>query len=154
MPMLRPVHALLCCLAVLAMAPAGGTIAAQEPNAETVLAREKQRVAALVAGDFDRLAGMLSPTMTYTHSSGAVDSKEAYLATLRSGRVVYRQVNHSDVQVRFVTPGVAVLTGRSDVVVTVAGKDDQVPLQFTIVYVERGGEWMFEAWHSVRRAAQ
>lgn len=152
MPIVRPLHVLWFCLAVLATPAISPTVIAQEAAAEAVLARERQRVAALEAGEFDRLADMLSPTMTYTHSSGAVDTREAYLATLRSGRVVYRQVKHSDLKVRLAAPGVAILNGRSDVVVTSGGKDDQVPLQFTIVYVERGGQWMFEAWHSVRRS--
>ena len=40
-----------------------------------------------------------------------------------------------------------------DSLVTLDGQDQDVPLRFTILYVLRDGEWLFEAWHSVRRLA-
>ena len=119
------------------------------PSADDVLERERERISALAAGDYDRLDGILSPTLTYTHSNAVLDSKEAFLGTLRSGEVIYRNLEHSDLQVRLVTPDVAVMNGRSDVSVTVGGEDREVPLRFTIVYVLEDGEWMFEAWQSV-----
>jgi uncharacterized protein (TIGR02246 family) len=122
-----------------------------EQDPDVLRSREQQRVAYLVAGDFDRLAEMISPTLTYTHSNAAVESKEQFLSSLRGGQVVYRSLNHRDVEVRFVRPDVAILNGLSDVVVAVAGEEQTVPLRFTIVYVEQQGEWLFEAWHSVRR---
>jgi hypothetical protein len=35
--------------------------------------------------------------------------------------------------------------------VSVAGQLQRMTLRFTIVYVEKDGEWLFEAWHSSRR---
>lgn len=125
--------------------------AASAPDAETLLQREQQRVSYLVSGDYDRLAEMLSPTLSYTHSNAALDSKDAFLGDLRSGQVVYRSLKHREVDVRFVTPDVAILNGLTDAAVTVGGQHQDVPLRFTIVYVERDGEWLVEAWHSVRR---
>jgi hypothetical protein len=137
-------------------APAPGSGASRTsgpaPDPAVVERREQERVSYLVAGDFDRLGAMLSPTLSYTHSSAALDSKEGFLGDLRSGQVVYRRMTHRDVQVRFIEPGVAILNGLTDAVVSVGGGEDQeIPLRFTIVYVERDGEWLFEAWHSVRR---
>ena len=123
------------------------------PDPDLLLQREQQRVKYLVTGEYDRLAKMLSPTLSYTHSSSALDTKERFLSELRSGRVKYRSMTHRDVQVRFVGDGVAILNGISDVEVTVGGEDQQVPLRFTIVYVEHDGQWLLEAWHSVRRPA-
>ncbi|MBA3888467.1 MAG: nuclear transport factor 2 family protein [Acidobacteria bacterium] len=122
------------------------------PDPGVLERREQERVSYLVAGDFERLGAMLSPTLSYTHSNAALDSKENFLGDLRSGQVVYRSLSHRDVEVRFIQPGVAILNGLTDAVVSVAGGEDQeIPLRFTIVYVERDGEWLFEAWHSVRR---
>jgi hypothetical protein len=128
-------------------------VAGAQPAATTgeVMTREQQRVGYLIARDYDHLAEMLSPTMTYTHSSGVLDSKEKILADLRSGQIVYRALNHRDVQVRFVTPDVAILNGISDVESTVGGQPQTVPLRFTIVYVRKGGVWLFEAWQATRR---
>jgi hypothetical protein len=137
---------LACAAALFVAGPQSATPATGE-----VMAREQQRVGYLVARDYDHLAEMLSPTLTYTHSSGVVDSKEKILADLRSGQIVYRALNHRDVQVRFVTPDVAILNGISDVESTVGGQPQTVPLRFTIVYVRKGGIWLFEAWQATRR---
>jgi hypothetical protein len=42
------------------------------------------------------------------------------------------------------------LNGLSDVEVKVGEQDLKMILRFTIVYVEKNGEWLFEAWHSSR----
>lgn len=145
---------LLLVVAGVTLAGCAQPVDRSEPDPELLRSREQQRVAYLVAGDFDRLADMISPTLSYTHSNAKLDTKEQFLGDLRSGQVVYRSLTHRDVQVRFVEPGVAVLNGISDVVVTVGGTDQEVPLRFTIVYVQRDGEWLFEAWHAVRRPAE
>ena len=121
------------------------------PNAAEIVTREQQRVALLTAGKLDELAAMLSPTLTYTHSNAAIDTKEKFLESLRSGQTVYKGLKHSDVQVRFATPDVAVMNGVSDVDVVVGGKPQTVPLRFTIVYVRKNGVWLMEAWQSTRR---
>lgn len=138
---------LLLCLAALSLNGSQRT----EPAADDVLKREQQRVDYLVSGKVDQVAEMLSPTLTYTHSSGALDSKEKFLEGLRSGQVVYRALKHSDVQVRFPTTDVAILNGQSDVSVTTGGQAQEVPLRFTIVYVKKNGVWLMEVWHAARR---
>ena len=143
-----PFNILLCAAALL--------LSADQPtasSADELLKREQQRVDYLVTGKLDALAAMLSPTMTYTHSSAALDTKEQFLESLRSGRLVYRALKHSDVQVRFPTPDVAILNGLSDVTATNAGQTQQVSLRFTLVYVRKSGVWLMEAWHSTRRQA-
>ena len=121
------------------------------PGADEILKREQQRIDLLISGKVDQLAAMLSPTMTYTHSSAVLDNKEKFLEALRSGQVVYKGLKHSDVQVRFPTPDVAILNGLSDVDVVIGGKPQTVPLRFTMVYVRKNGVWLMEVWHAARR---
>lgn len=121
------------------------------PPAEDVLKREQQRVEYLMAGKIDELAAMLSPTLTYTHSSAALDTKEKFVESLRSKQTVYKSLKHSDVQVRFPTPDVAILNGLSDIEVVNNGQPQQVFIRFTLVYVKKNGIWLMEAWHSARR---
>ena len=116
-----------------------------------VLNREQQRVEFLTLNDFRQLSELLSPTMTYTHSNAVIENKQQFLDELESGRLVYRNLNHQDIQIRFVNPDVAILTGITDVSSTVEEQEVEVPLRFTIVYVNYDGQWLFEAWHSVRR---
>lgn len=130
-----------------------GAPQSKPPAAGDLLKREQQRVDYLAAGKIDEVAAMLSPTLTYTHSSSALDTKETFVQSLRSGQTVYKSLAHRDVQVRFPTPDVAILNGLSDVDVVIGGKPQQVPLRFTIVYVRKDGVWLMEAWHSARRPA-
>lgn len=137
---------LLTIIVSLALAGAQSTQADAE-----ILKREQQRVDFLTTGKIDQLAAMLSPTLTYTHSSSAMDGRDKFLETLRSGQVAYKRLAHRDVQVRFPTPDVAVVTGLSDILVAISGKDTEVPVRFTIIYVKKQGQWLVELWHSTRR---
>lgn len=122
------------------------------PSQDEVLKREQQRVEYLTTGKLDQLAELLSPTLSYTHSSGVMEGKDKILSDLRSGQVVYKALRHRDIQVRFPTPDVAILNGASDVSVAIGGKEQEIPLRFTIVYVRKQGVWLMEVWHSARRA--
>jgi uncharacterized protein (TIGR02246 family) len=137
---------LLTVIVSLALAGAQSTEATAD-----ILKREQQRVDSLTTGKIDEVAAMLSPTLTYTHSSSAMDSRDKFLETLRTGQVAYKRLAHRDVQVRFPTPDVAVVTGLSDILVAISGKDTEVPVRFTIIYVKKQGAWLMELWHSTRR---
>lgn len=121
------------------------------PNPEDILSREQHRIDLLASNELDQLSDMLSSTMSYTHSNSAIDTKEDFLGTLRSGDVAYKRLDHKDVEVRFASPEVALMNGISDVTVAIDGQDVEVPLRFSIVYVLQDGQWQFESWHSVRR---
>jgi hypothetical protein len=141
-------------IVVLCFAALGSPAAPQpSPGTDAVLARERQRVEYLTSGKLDQLAEILSPTLTYTHSSAVLDSKDQFLETLRSGAIVYKSLAHRNVVARLVAPDVAILNGESDVVVSRAGKEETVPLRFTMVYVRRNGQWQMEVWQSTRRPA-
>lgn len=138
------------CLAILCVAGIAGQSKGSAPDSNLILQREQQRVKYLVSGDIDGLAAMTSPTLSYSHSNGTIDAREKYLNDLRSRQVVFRSVNHRDVAVRFLTPQVAMLNGLSDIEVKVGDQDLKMTVRFTIVYVQRKGEWLFEAWQSSR----
>lgn len=117
---------------------------------DEVLKSEQQRIDFLTSREYDQLAEVLSPTMSYTHSNAIIDTKDEFLEVLRNGSVIYQSMDHQDVNVRFINSSTAILNGITDVVVTVEGENIEVPLRFTIVYAKMEGKWMFEAWHSVR----
>ena len=149
--MMRPYGLLLVCLATIS----GSVLAAQPratgPDPDVIRQREQQRVRYLTSGDYDSLAKMTSPTLTYSHSNATLDTREPWLGNLRSGQVAFRSLAHRDVDVRFVRPDVAILNALSDVEVSVGGQPQKMTLRVTIVYVQKDGEWLFEAWHSSRR---
>jgi ketosteroid isomerase-like protein len=69
---------------------------------KSLLAAEEARRQAMVANDTTKLAGLLSDTLVYTHTTGDKDSKQDYLGKLSSGALRYEAVEFSDVQARVV----------------------------------------------------
>ena len=129
------------------MAPLQGETVAE------VIGADAERYRAMVNRDVATLARYLGDDLIYTHSSAVVDSKETYIASIATGKVVYRQVDRHDVRV---TPYdcMAVVTGRGAFQVTVDGKDMTVDLRFTNVWQKRPGGWEMVAWEATRIPAK
>jgi uncharacterized protein (TIGR02246 family) len=137
--------------AVLGMmlAVAAGAAAARAGDAEAVLAAHDKRIAATVAGDVAAVASMMTDDLTYTHSSGVVESKAEFLAGLKSGKYVYREISAPDRRVR-VHGDAAIVSGPCHVVIEPGGKRTDLELYFTELYVKEAGRWRMALWHSTR----
>src|SRR5919202_1419225 len=61
---------------------------------DEVLDAEDRRYRAVVEGDLAALDGLFAGELSYTHSTGEVDTKDTYLEKLRSGYYVYRRIDH------------------------------------------------------------
>ncbi len=114
-----------------------------------VLTLDDERYAAMRACDLDRLGALLADGLTYTHSTGVVETKAQYLDALRSGRVKYvrveRRLDH------FAAWGsCAVLQGRLDVEAEVDAQPYRTRALFTSTWVQQAGEWSMAAWASTR----
>jgi hypothetical protein len=68
-------------------------------DAQTVLALEEQRYAAMLAGDVVTLERLLDDKLTYTHSSGVVDTKATYIAGVRDKVWEYKAIAREDERV-------------------------------------------------------
>lgn len=81
---------------------------------QAVLTAEERRRQALLMADLEALQGMLADDLRYVHSTAASDSKDSYLAKLRSGGLRYQALQFDDLQARLLGPlgDVAVVTGR------------------------------------------
>ena len=67
-----------------------------------VLAAEAQRCAAMVAGDVDVLDRLLGDELLYGHTSGTLDTKDAYLGKFRAGELSYPSMSSEPVHARVV----------------------------------------------------
>ena len=115
--------------------------------ADEVRKVEQRRVEALTTRDYTTLENLLGDDLTYTHSNGRFQTKQQLLASLRSGDLEYRLMQHADVQVR-PYGDTAVMTGRSRLKVISKAHSLDVPIRFTLVYVKRAGDWQLVAWQS------
>ena len=64
-----------------------------------ILELEQRRFKAMCDGDADALGALLHDGLTYTHSSGAVDSKASYTGGVRDKLWDYRSIKASDATV-------------------------------------------------------
>lgn len=135
-------------LAVLLAILVSGGVFAQTPEAD-VRAADAQRFAAMVARDRPALERLLADDLTYTHSTGQVDSKAQFLDSLASGALVYRSIEPEEAAVR-VYGETAVVTGRAVMRIENRGQTLVLPVRFTSVYVRRDGLWRLAAWQSTR----
>ncbi len=137
-------------LLVLAAVLPGAALACEPGQVMAeVLGADAERYKAMENRDLATLSRYLGDDLIYTHSSALVDSKDSYVESLRSGKVVYKQTRRSDLRV---SPYgcTAVLTGRGDFSVSVDGKDIEVQLRFTNVWVKNPEGWQMVAWEATR----
>ena len=111
--------------------------------------RESRRFEAMVRGDMAALEEILSDDLTYTHASGAHESKTQFLTHLKSSQVKYQSFSPEDMLVRvYGTTGV--VTGGAYVEVLVRGERNSFRLRFTDVYVKKDDRWQMVAWQATR----
>ena len=116
---------------------------------EEVRVTQTRRFAAMVRGDVEELKTLLADELTYTHTSGQVETKAEFLATLESGVLRYVSIEPEEVQIR-VYGEAAVVTGRSNMRVRVRDRGLAFPIRFVEVYTKRGGRWQLVTWQSTR----
>lgn len=123
-----------------------------QPNqaaAAAVEAAELRRFEVMTGKDYTALASILADDLVYTHSSAAVDSKASYLESLTSGRVTYKVIKPSNLQVR-VFGDMAVIHGEAAMEVDANGQQIVNTLRFTDIWARRDGRWQMVAWQSTR----
>ncbi len=119
----------------------------KEQNA--VLAIDQERTEAQIKQDAPALDRLLADDLTYVHASGLVQGKADFIADLKEGKRVYKAVNNSDVKVRLLQDA-AVITAKSEITVSFAGKENALSLQVIEVYAKRHGRWQLIAYQSTR----
>jgi hypothetical protein len=91
-----------------------------DKDVEAIIELERQRYAAIVAGDFDGFAAVCHPELMYTHSTGVTDSLDSYLAKCHEGFYVYHHVDHP-VERIVVTGDAALVLGEMNADLTAGG---------------------------------
>ena len=111
---------------------------------DDVLKAEHEWAAAVTAGHFDHVAGLLDDTLIYAHSSGIIESKSEYLGKLRSGAQQYTAITHEKSTVRIHGNAAVVHTiGRMAGTNAAGPFDNRLMIMHT--WVQSGGKWLLAA---------
>ena len=111
-----------------------------------ILELEQRRFKAMCDGDADALSALLHDRLTYTHSSGAVDSKESYTRGVREKVWDYHSITPSDAKVSM-KGNAAVVHCRLRFDLTARGVPRIIETVALAVWVDDGG-WTCIAVHS------
>ena len=114
---------------------------------------ERKRFAAQVAKDGDYLNKIFADDLIYVHSSGKMDNKEAYVASVLNGTSVYSKIDIEAISVREYNKGqTAVVNGT--VLITQPPVNDKpvlLHLRYLVVYTKDAKKgWQLNSWQSSR----
>lgn len=132
--------AALCALALSAFA--------QGPEKE-LRAVEEQRYKAMLQADIPALEKLLTDDLVYVHSSGSIETKQQFLATVRTGGIRYKKIAPEDLRYR-IAGNLAVVTGKSSLETERDGKPLSFRVRFTAVYEKSAAGWRLAAWQTTR----
>ncbi|MCS6805026.1 MAG: nuclear transport factor 2 family protein [Acidobacteriota bacterium] len=114
---------------------------------EAVRMAQIRRFEAMMRGQVKLLERLLDDDLTYTHSSGIVDTKADLLHSLQAGAIRYDSIEADDIQIRLYGQ-TAVVTGQARMKVRRQGQPLDFRVRFTEVYVKRNNQWLLIAWQS------
>ena len=145
----------MACSVLLILLPVLAAAQASQPSqdvvkiADEVRAADSKRLVAMVRADVAELGTLLGEELTYTHSSGQMENREEFLASISSGKLDYQSIDRTEDQVR-IYGNTAVVSGRTDVKLKAEGKDLVLPLRFTSMWVKGEKGWRMVAYQSTR----
>jgi hypothetical protein len=107
----------------------------------------------MLANDRMVLAEVLDPRLHFSHATGAVDDRDAFLAKMAAGRIQYTAIVWSEEKVTALAPDVAIMTGRMTTDVRVEGVDKRLGNRVITVWCCSAGAWRLVAFQSTPLAS-
>lgn len=119
-----------------------------QPTAADIRRLEDERYQAMQTGDAAALERLLDDGLVYTHSSGGADSKQSYVAGVRSRLWEYKSIARSEETI-VVRPGLALVFNRLRIDIHVNGTPKRLDNRALAVWApDAAGNWRLLALHS------
>lgn len=112
---------------------------------EQILAMEQRRCDALLAGDVEALADLLSEGLIFAHATARYEDKQTLLAKMGSGDIVYKTLRISETRVEDLGD-TALLVSRLSAAVTVDGQAKEIDNMTLSVWHREGDQWRLLAY--------
>lgn len=117
------------------------TTGADKQDRAEILDNYRAQLRAMVDGDTEVLAELLTEDFSPTHMTGYFQPKQEWLAQMRAGKFDYHDAQERSVSLQ-IDGGTARLVGRTVTDATVYGSRASWPLQLTMDYIRTGGRWL------------
>lgn len=114
---------------------------------DEIRALEDRREAAMLAADTDTLAELMHDAVTYSHSTGGMDTKQVYIDGVRSGDFNYKALSRDDHTVK-VQGDVALSFYHMVADVEIRGNMRHLDNRILSVWVRENGSWKLLAVQS------
>ena len=118
-----------------------------------ILAADRMRIDAMIAGDTGALDPLLHEELIYTHSNGKVDTKTSLMEMLAQGDIDYLKIQRGAEEVRL-GRNAGVVSAPVEIEVAAGGQLHQITGVFTAVYFWQDGRWQLVAYQSAVVAAR
>jgi hypothetical protein len=125
-------------------------VAAAEPAVISAVRADKARLTAMMAGDGDALAKLMSDQLRFVHSDGRVESKADYVKNLMAGDTQYADAKTSELETMQVSPDVVVVLGAQEMRKRLGTEWSNIKLRYLAVWRNESGTWRMIAWQSAR----
>ena len=123
--------------------------AALADDAADLKAMDQRWAASTVKNDAADVGRIFADDLRYVHGSGKVETKQEFLASMKSGSMKYHSIEMDELAVR-VLGETAVVTSTPHIRIFIDGKDQDFRVRFLRVYVKRGGRWQL-SFHQATR---
>jgi ketosteroid isomerase-like protein len=115
---------------------------------DAMIRLEAERFRMTAARDIEGVERMLDDELSYCHTTGRCETKDEYIANLRSGRTRYHKIDVLSSRVRYYGD-IAILNGQISIDVEAGGQSVKgLRMSYTDVYRKTEGRWRMVAWHS------
>ena len=121
-----------------------------EPAVISAVLADKARLTAMMAGDGDALARLMSDQLRFVHSDGRVESKADYVKNMMAGDTQYADAKTSELETMQVSPEVVVVLGVQDMRKRLGTEWSNIKLRYLAVWRNENGVWRMVAWQSAR----
>jgi hypothetical protein len=110
-----------------------------------VMDAERRRCAAMMANDANALNTLIDERLRFSHATGSIDDKAAYLAKVATGRITYLSIDWSEQSVMSFGH-IALLTGRMTSQVRVEGTEKRLDNRVLAVWINDESMWRLIAF--------
>ncbi|HRD56874.1 MAG TPA: nuclear transport factor 2 family protein [Ferruginibacter sp.] len=104
---------------------------------------------ALISGDKNQLTALTSPALSYGHSSGIIENRDAFIESLSSGKSDYVSINISNETIELYK-NTAIVRHNVQAEVNDNGKPGLLQIQVLLVFAKTNNGWILVARQAVK----